>query len=129
MQLDIALRHNEIQRALYWRLVEQYGEDNVGTECSGLFGTRIDVVVRDGPNWWCYEIKTSHSPRACMREAVGQLLEYSFWPGRQSAPRLVVVGETPLDDDGAAYLTRLKQFVDLPLEYESIAIPNPDSKN
>lgn len=50
------------------------------------FGTRVDVIVRDGSNWWYYEIKTSHSPRACMREAVGQLLEYSFWPGCQALP-------------------------------------------
>jgi hypothetical protein len=64
MQLDIALRHNEIQRALFHRLVEQYGADNVGTECPSLFGTRVDVVVRDGPNWWYYEIKTSHGCRS-----------------------------------------------------------------
>jgi hypothetical protein len=124
MQLDIALRHNELQRALYSRLVEQHGEDNVGTEHPSFFGTRVDVIVRDGTNLWYYEIKTSQSPRACMREAIGQLLEYSFWPGSQSATRLVVVGETPLDDDGAAYLARLKQQFALPLEYESIAIPN-----
>ena len=61
-----------------------------------------------------------------MREAIGQLLEYLF-AGFQSATRLVVVGETPLDEDGALYLAGLKQQFDLPLEYESITIPTPNS--
>lgn len=42
-EIDIALRHNELQRALHRRLVSQYGEENVGTETPSGVGTRIDV--------------------------------------------------------------------------------------
>jgi hypothetical protein len=99
-QLDLALRHNLLQQALYDRLVLKYGDKNVGTENVSGVGTRVDVVVKRKEEYWFYEIKTAHSPRACLREAVGQLLEYAFWPGGQLATRLIVIGETPIDREG-----------------------------
>jgi hypothetical protein len=121
-QLDITLRHNELQDALYRRLASQYGEGNVGTENASGIGTRIDVVVRRENEYWFYEIKTAQSPRACLREAVGQLLEYAFWPGGQGATRLIVAGETAIDNDGLEYLRRLREHFSLPIEYEQISI-------
>lgn len=120
--LDIKLRHAIIQKALYGRLVHQYGSDHVGTELASGSGTLIDVVVQEEDRFIFYEIKTMRSPRACLREALGQLLEYSFWPGSQAANRLVVVGETPLDTEGADYIKTLRQRFSLPLEYEHIVI-------
>ena len=79
-------------------------------------------MVRQGDQFWFYEIKTYLSPRACIREAIGQLLEYSHWPGAKRASRLIVVGESPLDDDGSEYLRRLKNELALPIEYEQIPI-------
>ena len=121
-QIDISLRHNKLQAALYQRLVSEYGADNVGTEIPSGVGTSVDVVVRRTDGYWFYEIKTSHSPRACLREAVGQLLEYAFWPGAQEATRLIVVGETEIDKDAEEYLRRLKERFALPIEYEQIVI-------
>jgi hypothetical protein len=118
MQLDVDLRHNKLQELLYGRLVAQYGKENVGTENASGVGTRVDVVVRQEKEYWFYEIKTAQSPRACLREAVGQLLEYAFWPGGQGATRLIVVGETPIESDGLEYLRGLKK----PIEYEHISI-------
>ncbi len=103
-ELNINLRHNTLQKALYKQLVAKYGKNNVGTELPSGVGTSVDLVVRSDGKYWFYEIKTSPSPRACIREALGQLLEYSFWPGAQEAMRLVVVGETALDKDGKEYL-------------------------
>jgi len=121
-QLDLALRHNELQEALYRRLAAQYGKESVGTENSSGVGTRIDLVVRRQNEYWFYEIKTALSARACLREAVGQLLEYAFWPGAQGATRLIVVGEAAIDDDGVEYLLRLRERFALPIEYERISV-------
>lgn len=121
-ELDIDLRHNELQKALYDRLASKYGEDNVGTERPSGVGTKVDVVVRQGSEYWFYEIKTALTPRACIREALGQLLEYAFWPGAQEPIRLIVVGECALDEDGAEYLSRLKKRFSLPIEYEQIVL-------
>jgi hypothetical protein len=121
-ELDINLRHNVLQKALYDRLARQYGADNVRTELPSGAGTSIDVAVCHEREFLFYEIKTAHSPRACLRQALGQLLEYSFWPGSQEAARLIVVGETPLDKEGAKYLRKLRKRFSLPIEYEQVVV-------
>jgi hypothetical protein len=117
--IDITLRHNVLQEAICQRLVSQFGAENVCDECS-CAGMRVDVVVRRPEGYWFYEIKTAHSPRACIREALGQLLEYAFWPGGQEASRLTVIGESPLDHDGEEYLRQLRSRFALPIYYEQI---------
>ncbi len=121
-QLDISLRHNELQEALYRRLLSQYGKDNVGTENSSGVGTRVDIVVKRDEEYWFYEIKTAASPRAYLREVIGQLLEYSLWPGGQPATRLTVVGESAIDADSLDYLRRLRSRFSLPIDYEQITL-------
>lgn len=119
--VDVSLRHNSLQRKLYNLLVAEFGARNVGTELSTGNGTRVDVVVRHPKEYWFYEIKTYHSPRACIRDAVGQLLEYSHWPNGIEAARLIVVGENALDADGEQYLATLKSRYALPVDYRPVA--------
>jgi hypothetical protein len=121
-QLNVNLLHNQMQETLFQRLVSQYEEENVGTELVSGVGTSVDIVVRTVQGYIFYEIKTALTPRACLREAIGQLLEYSFWPGAQSAIKLVVVGERPIDDDCAEYLRRLNLRFPLPINYEQIIL-------
>ncbi len=121
-QLDVTLRHNTIQVELHRRLSARYGEKNVGAENSNAAGGIMDVVVRTSDGLWIYEIKTSSSARGCIREAVGQLLEYSLWPGAPKASKLVVVGEGPLDRNAKEYLRRLNEQFPLPISYEQISI-------
>lgn len=121
-KLDINLWHNVLQEALYHRLADEYDVENVGVELPSGVGTSIDVVVRHKGKFHFYEVKTAQSPRACLRQALGQLLEYSFWPGSQEAIRLVVVGESTLDQEGTEYLCTLKKRFSLPVEYEQIAV-------
>ncbi len=121
-ELDFDLRHNKLQEVLYRELVLNYGKENVGTEQPSGVGTQIDAVVKRKREYWFYEIKTSLIPRACLREAIGQLLEYGLWPGAQEPSRYIVVGETPIDRDGKEYLRRLNKKFSLPIEYERIVI-------
>ena len=121
-QVSFCLRHNDLQTAFHQQLVSKYGAKNVGTENTFVPGTSIDVVVRNKDAYWFYEIKASRFPRACLREAIGQLLEYAFWPGAPAVERLIVVGESPLDKDAADYLCSLKKRFSLPIEYEQITV-------
>lgn len=121
-ELDLDLRHNLLQEALYQRLTSKYGKDNVRTEQPSGVGTLIDIVVKMKDEYWFYEIKTALTARACLREAIGQLLEYGFWPGAQAPARLIVVGETALDKDGQEYLSQLRKRFSLPIEYEAITL-------
>ncbi len=121
-ELDLDIRHTRLQEALYRRLASQYGKDNVRTEQPSGVGTQIDVVVKMKNHYWFYEIKTALTARACLREAIGQLLEYGFWPGAQEPTRFIVVGESPINEDGQEYLRRLNKRFSLPIEYEAIVI-------
>jgi hypothetical protein len=117
--LDVQLRHNELQQVLYEELVKVYGRDNVGTEQSNT-GVRVDVVLRQGREYWYYEIKNASSARACIREALAQLLEYAYWPGAQEATRLIIVGEPEFDPEARAYIDRLRNRFALPIGYQQI---------
>jgi hypothetical protein len=119
-ELDITLRHNDLQTALHEHLCSQYGEDNVGTENSNANG-RVDLVVHQKGRYRFYEIKTSLTARGCISESLAQLLEYSYWPGAQVAERLIIVGESALDRESAQYLLTLREKFSLPIEYQQFS--------
>ena len=120
-ELDVDLRHKQIQLALYKQLVSRYGIDNVGTECANT-GVFVDFIVRDGSKYFFYEVKTSTSARGCVREALSQLIEYSYWPGVQEADRLIIVGEPALDEKTDSYLSILRNRFLVPIEYQQFVI-------
>jgi hypothetical protein len=122
-ELNINLKHNLMQAVLCRELISEFGPENVADEHLSSLGTKIDVVVRRNEDeYWYFEIKTAKSPRACLREALGQLLEYAYWPGANEAKRLIVCGETRIDNAGAEYLRQLQQKFALPIEYRQIVI-------
>jgi len=120
-QLNITLRHNEIQRALHDHLATLYGAEDVGTELNSA-GGQVDVVVRRGEKYRFYEIKTSRSARDCIQEALAQLLEYSYWPGGREAEKLIIVGEAALDSKSKSYITTLRDKFSLPIEYQQFDV-------
>lgn len=123
---NIRLRHNDMQLTLHDKLASKYGKDNVGTENPSGNGLPIDVVVQNEDDTYdFYEIKTSHDPRICIREAIGQLLEYAYWNDRgPQVKNLVIVGPNPMDDDAEEYLVVLKAKFKLPIKYVHLRIPS-----
>jgi hypothetical protein len=114
----IELRHSKLQRALHSVLSQKYGEGHVGTENDTGRGSRVDLVVRMGDKYRYYEIKTSPNIRDCLRDAIAQLIEYSYWPGGNEAKALVVVSENPLTPDARHYLMMLRKRFHLPIFYQ-----------
>ena len=119
--LDVRLLHNDMQFSLCKQLSQEFGEENVSDEVPNGIGGAIDIVRKVGENYWFYEIKTSDSPKACIREALGQLLEYSYWPGTNMAKKLIVIGPNVIDGDGELYLAKLRKSMNLPIYYESFS--------
>lgn len=118
--LNTYLRHNEIQRRLKDELLQ---EGCTGIEIEVPLGCRyVDAVAWRGSELWFYEVKTAATVRECLREAIGQLLEYALWPGATRPGHLVVVGEPALDPTAAAYLVRLNQALSIPLDYRQIRL-------
>jgi hypothetical protein len=120
--VKIQLRENKLQEALRDHLSSKLGRKNVSREqrISTMRGYlyKTDVMVRHGKTYWIYEAKIASSARECIRKALGQLLEYSYWPGHQKATKLIVVGEPPLSAQSAEYLNRLRKEFSLPIEYK-----------
>lgn len=116
---EIALRHNEIQEDLYNYFCKKLGEDNVGSENDSGLGDKIDIVVRDEDNKCVfYEIKTDPSVRLCVREALGQLLEYAFYPKEDKAKKLVIVSQNRITQDVSTYLQQIRDRFNVPIYYQ-----------
>lgn len=122
--IEINSRHVLIQNKLYNKLVNEYGNENVGTE-NQIFGKRIDLVVKIENEYVFYEIKTAQSAKECVREAIGQLLEYCFYKSKTNdgyASKLVIVGESTLDENTKKYLELLSKKIKKAVSYLSIKI-------
>lgn len=104
--------HNRLQNALYDYLVRQYGELAVFYEDDA-----VDLALRHDNKDVFIEIKIALSAKQCIRQALGQLLEYSFYPGRREAQELVIVGEHEASVEDVEFLARLQQKFDLPVRY------------
>ncbi|MFZ2725360.1 MAG: hypothetical protein WAX77_03820 [Methylococcaceae bacterium] len=117
--INVDLRHNDIQRSLYNKLVAKYGKESIDPESLIGNNNRVDIKVKDeNGDLLYYEIKTSNSAKACIREALGQLLEYSYWTGNQEAKKLIIVGEAEYDTDAQTYIEELRDRFKLPISYE-----------
>ncbi len=124
--------HVKIQNKLIKDLKKKYGEDNVKKE-----KYRIDVLlIKDEKNFWIYEIKTDKSVSDCIREAVGQLLEYKFkaesvdWKrkvdkiitGKITVEKIIVVGPSKITPKDEEYIQYLKKTYKMEISYEQVEI-------
>ena len=117
---DIALRHNKLQGTLYEVLVKEYGRENVGTEVPVMGWNKVDVEVRQSGTMTFFEIKVAPSARMALREAVGQLLEYAYWPNADRASELVVVAEAKPTKETKQYLDNVRRRFGLRLSYRQL---------
>ena len=111
--------HKEIQNGLAEYLRNKYPNATVDLETSKKgCGTSIDLVLEKSPtNRIFYEVKTYQSAKMCIREAVGQLLEYAYYPKENMAKKLVIVSQAPLTVDDETYLEHLRNKFKVPIGY------------
>lgn len=116
---EFVLLHNVIQTDLYNFFCKNLGKDYVSTENNSGLGDLIDVVVKDRDNKCIfYEIKTNPSVRLCVREALGQLLEYAFYPKEENAKKLVIVSQNRITQDVSTYLQQIRDRLNVPIYYQ-----------
>jgi hypothetical protein len=120
--IDVALRHKALQRVLYDRLCAEEAPERVAIEHELDFGVRVDAAINAPHGLSFYEVKVAPSLQACVRSAVGQLLEYAYWPSATRATELVVVGEPEPDASATEYLRLLRERFGLPLWYRQISL-------
>ena len=115
---QMSLRHRVLQDALKSELEHEGAV--VSIENRDGRGGYIDLVARRDGEYEFYEIKTDTSARLAIRHAVGQLLEYAYWPVAARPKRVVVVAERPLDPEAADYLRTLEAETGLAIDYRQV---------
>ena len=82
----------------------------------------VDIMCKtiDG-EWELFEIKPD-SPKYCIRNALGQLLEYSYYPGRNKASKLIIIGEYHPSKDTKEYLLKIREEFGVPIYYQSFIV-------
>jgi hypothetical protein len=105
-------RHVKLQNALYDHLCEVHGRTSVFYERDF-----VDIALEASDEIIYFEIKIALTARGCIRQAVGQLLEYGFYPNEKRASKLVVVGDREASAEDREYLSYLRAQFELPLHY------------
>ncbi|WP_277058313.1 hypothetical protein [Trichlorobacter lovleyi] len=117
------LFHNRMQTNIYNQFCLKYGKDKVGTELDTGYGTKIDLSVKLAENNYIfYEIKTLNSVKACIREALSQLLEYSYFPNKKIASKLIIISHNNIDNDNEQYIKILRRNFNIPIYYQKYSI-------
>jgi hypothetical protein len=77
----------------------------------------IDLRAEVGGVQCLFEVKAASTAKRCIREALGQLLEYAHYPDRECQHTLVVVGDAPFDNSDRAYVALLRKRYGVHLQY------------
>ena len=105
-------RHVRLQNKLYEYLCKKYGKGNVHYERDFV---DLTVELSDGTTF--FEIKMDTTAKRCIRQAMGQLIEYSHYPACSKASRIVVVGDAPPSGEDRSYLEFLRRKYGMPIFY------------
>jgi hypothetical protein len=104
--------HIRLQNKLYKSLIHQYGQSNVNYEIDF-----VDISVIDDGLTTFYEIKIENTAKRCIRNSIGQVLEYAHYPNVSKANKFVVVGDIPPSNEDAIYLTTIRNKYNIPISY------------
>ena len=116
---EIEYDHNRMVNNSYLQLVEKYGKDYVGTDNPTGYGTEIDTIVKHHDyKYTLYEMKTACTSKRCIREAIGQLLEYAYFSKNNNIEKLIVVGPVTIENESIEYLKRLRKQFKLRIYYQ-----------
>ena len=126
-ETDVTHIHYQMQVSLYTSLVAAHGPSKVSCEETTSSGRPADIIVSLPNGYELFEIKTALAPRDCVREALGQLLEYAYWPGSPNFNALWIVGPTPIDSETQEHLDGLKERFGMPVAYRHQPVATPSS--
>ncbi len=85
---------------------------------------RVDIKAKTKlGTWHYYEIKTNN-PKKSIRNALGQVMEYAYWPGIKKAERLIIISDEDADIYTRKYMNYLRENFNLQVYYQSFKLPN-----
>jgi hypothetical protein len=108
-------KHNQLQQALYNRLVKLYGK-----KCVFMEGNYVDIKVILEDEILLYEVKSASYASDCIKSALGQILSYSFREEDKRKIKLIVAGHYRPNDDEKTFISYINKNLKLNFSYESI---------
>lgn len=105
-------RHNKLQEAFAKYLKSKYGENKVFLE-----ENFVDIRVVEDDALTFFEVKKDYRPVKCIREALGQLMEYSYQHQGEKPIRFVVVGPSLASSEDEQFIRFLKQSIKQEFDY------------
>jgi hypothetical protein len=115
-EIEFPLKHNEIQRKFLKFLQKNYG-NTIKCECKAYGASRIDITQKTDTGYIFYEIKTYNNIKTSLRESIGQLFEYCFYPKVQEAEKIVLVSDIAPSDEVIIYIKHIKKYIKIPFSY------------
>jgi hypothetical protein len=83
---------------------------------------RVDIKAKtQAGNWHYFEIKTD-SPKLSIRKALGQVMEYAYFPSSGRAERLIIIADEEPSDETLKYLRFIRAKFGLPIYYRALDI-------
>jgi hypothetical protein len=110
-------KHNKIQEALVEILSTKYGKENVVLE-----ENYVDIKLIQPSFINFYEVKSSSYASECIKEALGQILLYSFNDTDKRPKKHIIVGQYPTTENDKKYINFLKQNLKLEFDYLNVEI-------
>lgn len=110
--------HDKIQNGFTQWLRQTYPSETIDIETGAQQRTRIDIVrIQEDKARIFYEVKACNSLKFCIRDALGQLLEYAYFPNAKRAKYLFVVSYTKADKNIEQYIQHLNKELGIPIGY------------
>ncbi len=123
MVVECSELHKELQNAFREYLVKQYPKSSVRLECKlPVYASQIDIVRQDNESKTYYEVKTYQTARKCIREAIGQLLEYNYYPTAERALTNIIVSQSEATPSDIKYLRYLNRKFGIPIGYIQFSV-------
>lgn len=105
--------HDKMQNALQDYLKETGEYRSVKIEKD-----RVDIKAKTiNGDWHYYEIKTD-KPKLSIRKAIGQVMEYAYFPGLFKAKKLYIIADELPDENTITYLNFIRSEFSIPVFYK-----------
>lgn len=108
--------HDVMQNALYTYLDNQ--KDIY--KCVKIEKDRVDLKAKtiEG-DWHYFELKTDNA-KLSIRKAIGQIMEYAYFPNKKRASKLIIVSDSQPTDRDVDYLKYIRENFNIPVFYRYI---------
>lgn len=119
-ETEITVIHEQIKEQLIEELKRDKNLEIVSENVVNKINY-IDIATKDKNGIITfYEIKTNSDARLCVRQALGQLMEYAFFPKVRNAQKIVVVGTGSRTPEIEEYISELNSNFGIPVSYRQV---------